>query len=159
MINITGLLSNAGRSFLRAFAGSLLVFIPGVLAAPNLGATRGLALAALVASLAAWLKAVQVFVPALSFASLVKSVFYASLLDSFSRAFLSSFVVLLVGLLESPEFGLSKSALIALVVGAVTAGIRAIQGLATTSEEPSGGSGFEVADRAALGNNVENVRA
>ncbi len=156
---MTGLLSNAGRSFLRAFAGSLLVFIPGVLAAPNLGAVRGLALAATVASLAAGLKAVQVFVPALSFASLVKSQFYASLLDSFMRAFLAALFTLLIGLLDAPEFALSKSALIAVIVGAVTAGVRAIQGLATSSENPSAGSGFEVNDRAPLGDNVQNVRA
>ena len=152
---MTGLLSNAGRSFLRAFAGTLLVFIPGVLAAPNLGATRGLALAATVASLAAGLKAIQVFIPSLSFASLVGNSFFSSLLDSFARAFLGSFTTLMIGLLGAPEFSASKSAIVAALVAAVTTGIRGVQGLATSSEEPSAGSGFEVADRAAMSENAQ----
>lgn len=156
---MTGLLSNAGRSFLRAFAGSLLVFLPGVLAAPNLNAVRGLALAATVASIAAGIKSVQVFIPALSFSSLVSSAFLGSLLDSFARAFLGTFSTLLLGLLSAPDFSPSKSALVAVIVGSVTAGTRALQGLSTTSESPSNGSGFEVNDRAPLGDNVENVRA
>jgi hypothetical protein len=65
------LLAAAGREFLRAFGASLVVLIPGVLSAPDLNQSYALGVAALFASLAAAVKAVQVFVPQLSFASVL----------------------------------------------------------------------------------------
>jgi hypothetical protein len=40
------LLSEAGRSFLRAFGGAMLILLPGVLAAPNLDQAKGIGVAA-----------------------------------------------------------------------------------------------------------------
>jgi hypothetical protein len=146
---MTGLLSNAGRSFLRPFIGSLLVLLPGVLAAPDTGTMTGLALAALIASVAAGLKAVQVFVPQLSFQSLLPG-FSGTLLDSFVRAFLGAFLVLAPGVLDAPNLAEGRALFTAAIVAAVTAGVRALQGFFTQGE-PVGNSGFDVADRKRLG--------
>lgn len=135
------LLSEAGRSFLRAFAGSLLILLPGVLAAPDMGQVLGLATAAVIASLVAGFKAIQVFVPQLSFSAYVDGL-AGALLDSFSRAFLASFLVLLEGVLAAPDFDAGKSLFVAALIAAVTAGVRAVQGLFTSGEEPAPNTGF-----------------
>lgn len=139
------LLSEAGRSFLRAFAGSLLVLVPGVLSAPNLDAARGLGVAALIASVTAGIKAVQVFVPRLSFAELVGEK-YGSLVDSFARAFLGAFLVLLPGMLNAPNLDEARALAVAAIVGAVTAGVRALQALFSPEDPLGGNSGFSLQD-------------
>lgn len=134
------LLSEAGRSFLRAFAGSLLILVPGVLAAPDLGGMKALGVAALISSAAAGIKAIQVFVPRLSFAELVGER-YGVWVDSAARAFLGALLVLLPGVLDAPDLGQSKALLTAAIIAAVTAAIRALQGVLTQGEfpNPSGG--------------------
>lgn len=52
-------LKNVALSFVRAFAASLLVFAIGLAQAPNFSFSRASGLAALVAALAAGLRAVQ----------------------------------------------------------------------------------------------------
>ncbi len=139
------LLSEAGRSFLRAFVGSLIVLLPGILAAPDFSGATALGLAALIASLAAGLKAIQVFVPQLSFRTLLNGTAaapYYAIVDSFARAFIAALIVSLVGLLAMPTEEWTKAAVIALVTGAITAGIRAIQGFFTPGDHPAPQSGF-----------------
>lgn len=140
------LLSEAGRSFLRAFGGSLLVLLPGVLAAPNLNGTIALGIAALVASLAAGLKTIQVFIPRLSFKSLLPArlALWGNYVDSFARAFVAAFVVSVLGWLAMPDLSVSKSLVVALLVAAVTAGIRAVQGLLTKGDVPNPDTGLDV---------------
>ena len=65
------LLAQAGRAALKAFVVTFLTFASGLLAATNLKEFSALAVGALVASGVAALKAVQVFVPSLSFAGLI----------------------------------------------------------------------------------------
>jgi len=48
---------------------------------------------------------------------------------SFARAFLATFLVGAVGIASSPDFSTAKAALIALVVAAITAGLRAVQAI------------------------------
>lgn len=137
------LLSEAGRSFLRAFGGSLVVLLPGILSAPTLHGVAALGIAAIIASLAAGLKAIQVFVPQLSFKSIKQLGAYYVYADSFARAFIAAFITAVVGILVMPTFSVSTSLIIAVVVGAVTAGIRAVQGLLTPGEVPSPQSGIK----------------
>lgn len=139
------LLSEAGRSFLRAFGGSLIVLFPGILAAPNMSGAVALGIAALVASLAAGLKAIQVFIPQLTFAALFPARFavYALWVDSFARAFLASFIVSIVGLLSMPTLDFGKSIIVGVIVGAITAGIRAVQSLLTPGEGPNPQAGLQ----------------
>lgn len=139
------LLSEAGRSFLRAFVGSLLILVPGVLAAPDLGGMKALGVAALISSVAAGLKALQVFVPRLSFAELVGEK-YGVFVDSAARAFLGSLLVLLPGVLDAPNLSESKALLIAAIIAAVTSAVRALQGLFTPGDFPAPNTGLSVQD-------------
>jgi hypothetical protein len=137
-MDVRHLFSEAGRSALRAFFGSIIVLLPGVLAAPNLNQAYALGVAALIAGLAAAFKALQVFVPQLSFKSVMsgKLAPYYIYVDSFVRAFLGTILTLGFGFLNAPDLSWSKAALVGILVAAVTAGIRAVQGLFTPGEPP-----------------------
>lgn len=145
---MSGLLSNAGRSFIRAFIASLIVLLPGILSAPNLSDVRGLATAAVISSIAAGLKALQVFIPQLSFAAFLDNAFYGAIVDSFVRAFLASGITLLLGVLSSPDLSLTRAALTGVLIGALAAAVRAVQGFMTTGEQPAPSTGFAKPDRA-----------
>lgn len=133
---MTTVLERAGASFLRAFGAALLVYSLGVLAAPNLNAALALGAAAIAASVAAGIRAVQVFIPALSFKSLLGEV-PGAYADAFARAFLGVATTAAAGWLAAPDLGTWKAAGTALVIGAVTAGLRAMQGLLTAGEHPA----------------------
>ena len=130
-------LANAGRAFLSAFGAALIVFLPGIFAAPNLDQSYALGVSALLASFAAGLKVLQDFIPFLSWSSLVDQP-YAAWLDSFTRGFLSYLIVTLPGILNAPNLSLDTAAALlgAVLVGALTAGIRAVEGLTTQGERP-----------------------
>lgn len=134
-------LAQAGREFLRAFGAALIILAPGVLAAPNLDQMFLLGVAALASAVAAGLKAVQAFVPQLSFAGLVRQPI-AAWLDAFVRAALGAFLVFVVGMLSAPELVWDKAAVVAALVGALSAGFRALEGLLTKGEDPAPQSGL-----------------
>lgn len=122
-------LEKAGLSFLRAFAVSALFLSTGVLNAANYSDAKALAIAAVFASLAAGLRAVQEFIPQLTTG-------YA-IADSFLRAFLATLSASLIGLFTAPDLAFSKSILLAVLIAAGTAGLRAVQGLFTNGEGPA----------------------
>lgn len=130
------LLQEAGREFLKAFLASLIVLLPGVLAATNLNNAFALGVAALFAAFAAGLKAVQVLVPKLSFASLISNKVTAAWLDAFSRAAIGAFLVSIISFLNTPDYTNVKALAVAAIVGAVSAGVRALEGLVTKGEFP-----------------------
>jgi hypothetical protein len=130
------LLSATGRAFLRVFVGALVVFAPGVLAAPDLQAMRSLGLAALLASTAAGIRAVQVFVPQLSVRHWIVDP-YGEWADSYLHGFLSSLLITLPGALEAPDLAAVRALLTAAIVGAAAAGARALQGTLTVGERPA----------------------
>lgn len=132
---MTTVLERAGASFLRAFLVTFLFAATGILNAPNQAAAVALAWAALAASIAAGIRAFQVFVPQFSFAAFVPQP-YAAWLDAFVRAFVGVFLTVWLGWLAAPDWSTWKSILVAAVIGAVTAGMRALQGLLTTGESP-----------------------
>lgn len=133
-------LEKAGASFLRAFGGALIVLAPGILAAPNLTGALLLAAAALGAALTAGFRALQVFVPQLTFKGVLGEV-KGAYADSFARAFLGSFLTLAPGIWVAPDLNTAKGAATAAIIGAVTAGIRAVQGLITKGEQPAPNAG------------------
>lgn len=135
------LLSAAGRSFLRAFVASILVFAPGVLSAPNLDQMYLLGVAAVVAAVAAGIRSIQVYIPALTISKYLGAP-YGVWADSALRAFLGSLVVTLPGVLNAPDLDTARSLGLAALVGAVTAAVRALQGLLTTGEHPAPASGI-----------------
>lgn len=130
------LLFAAGTSFLRAFGVAVLAYATGILAAPNMQTAVALSVAALLGSLAAGLRAVQVFVPQLTFASLLPQPLGAWV-DAFVRAFLATLLVSVTGWLASPDYDTWRSVGLAAVIGALAAGARALQGLLTKGHQPS----------------------
>ena len=135
------LLYEAGREFLKTFGVSLVVFVPGVLAATNLEQAQAFGVAALFASGAAGLKAIQVFFPRLSFAGLVRQPI-AAWLDAFTRASVPVFVATVIAWLNAPDYSNQKAFWVAAIVGAVAAGFRAVEGLLTKGETPLPNVGF-----------------
>lgn len=135
-MNFKELLSAAGRAFVGAFAVSVLTLSTGILAAPNLNEAYALGVAALFASLAAGIKVLQEFVPALRFGSYIAQPFGAYL-DAFLQAALGAFLVLLIGVLNAPDLATAKSLAVAAIVGALMAGFRALQGVITPGELPN----------------------
>ena len=132
------LLYEAGRAALKAFAVTFVTFAAGLVSATNLKEFSALAVAALVASGVAALKAVQVFIPQLSFAGWLKSKpVVASYLDAFTIAFLATFVVTLQGISDAPNYDAAKALVVGAVVGALQAAFRAVEGLATKGEFPA----------------------
>src|SRR5574342_859374 len=127
-MNFKEILSAAGRAFIGAFAVSVVALSTGILAAPNLSEAKALAVAALFASVAAGVKALQEFVPALRFGSYVPQP-YGAYLDAFVQAGLGAFLVSFVGVLAAPNLAEAKALGVAAVVGALMSGFRALQGL------------------------------
>jgi hypothetical protein len=134
------ILAQAGREFLRAFGAALVILAPGVLAAPNYNQMFLLGVSALAAAVAAGLKAVQAFVPAITFAAFISQPL-AAWIDAFVRAFLASVLVFAVGLLSAPELDFDKAVITAAIVAAVSAGFRALEGLLTKGEDPAPSTG------------------
>lgn len=141
---MTALLEKAGVAFLRAFGIAFLLAAPGILGAKDVGAAKAASIAMLVGAIAGGIKAVQVFVPQISFAAIMGQP-YAAWVDSFTRAFIGSFFVYANGWLAAPDWGTWKSAGLAAITGALTAGVRALQGLLTPGETPVPASGVKTA--------------
>ena len=135
------LLFAALTSFARAFLVTFVMAVTGILAAPNVSAGVALSIAALLASIVAGLRAIQVFIPQLSFDALLPQP-YAAWLDSFARAFLAALVVGAIGLLQAPNLPTDRSVYLAVLIGALSAGVRAIQGLLTSGDQPHEARGF-----------------
>lgn len=131
------LVEKAGASFLRAIAVSALAFIPGILNAPNYIEAKALAVGASFAVLAAGLRAIQVFFPQITTGN--------RFADSFLRMFLATFVGSLIGFLSAPDHNAAKAALLALLLGALAAGARAVQAAFTGGETPAPGTGLHTA--------------
>lgn len=135
------LLFAASTAFARVFAVTFLFALTTILTAPDQASAVALSWAALVASIVAGFRAIQVFIPQLSFASLLPQPF-AAWVDSFARAFLATFVTLLTGWLAAPDWSTWKSAVTGIIIGSLTAAVRALQGLVTPGESPKPDTGL-----------------
>jgi hypothetical protein len=137
---VTALLSAAGRAFLRAFVASLLVLGFGILAAPDLSHMYLVGVAALVGAFAAGLRAIQAYVKALALSTYLGHPF-GDWAESFLQGFVGSLIVTLPGIAGAPDFHTEKAFIVAAIIGAFNAAVRAIQGFATTGEHPTPGAG------------------
>lgn len=135
------LFSAVARSFLRAFIGALIVYAYGILAAPHVGDLRLLGVAALLGSIAAGLRAIQVYVPQLTISHWLGQPF-GTWADSFLRAFIGSLLITLPGALGAPNLHTVTALVVAAIVGAFTAGVRALQGMLTPGEHPAPSAGL-----------------
>jgi hypothetical protein len=143
VVDTNKVLFAAMTSFLRVFVSSFLVFVTGILSAPNQNAAISLSIAALTASLAAGLRALQVFVPQISFKSLVGQPL-AAWLDAFTIGSITAFITAITGWLAENDFTAWKSIVIGIVVGALSSGARAVQGLVTPGDWPAPAKGLAV---------------
>lgn len=130
------LLSAAGRSFLRAFVAALVAYGAGVLSAPGLGDTRLLGVAALLASVAAGVRSLQEYVPALDLVRYLPRP-WGGWANAFAHGFLASLVITLPGALDAPDLGAARSFATAALVGAFASGARALEGALTAGEIPA----------------------
>lgn len=137
------LVANAGRAFLHAFGASVVVLTIGVLAAPDLNRAYALGVAALLASFAAGIRTLQVFVPQLTFAQFLKQP-VAAWADAFARAAIGSLLVTIPGALGAPDLATGRSLGLAAIIGAATAGLRALEGFFTKGETPAPNVGVNV---------------
>jgi hypothetical protein len=123
-------------AFGRVFIVTFLLAATGILAAPDQASAVALSWAAFIASIVAGLRAITVFFPKLSFKTFLPQPI-AAWADSFMLAFLATFVTLLTGWLAAPEYATWKSAVTAILIGALTSGVRALQGFATSGDNPA----------------------
>lgn len=129
------LLSAAARAFLRAFFAALLIFAVGLMAAPNLDRIYLLGVSALLGAAAAGFRAVQAYVPKLSLVAYLGHP-YGDWGDSFVQAFVASLLVTLIGILGAPDLNTARALAVAGIIGALNAGVRALQGVLTVGESP-----------------------
>lgn len=124
-----------GTSFIRAFLGSLVVLTPGIYLAPDLNSAYLMAVSALYAAATAGYRAVQHFFPQLSFARWFDQP-WAAYADSFTRAFAGTLTISVPAIWYAPDFVTAKALAVAALVGAATAGWRAVQGAVSKGERP-----------------------
>lgn len=136
-------LSNMGRAALKALLSGLLIVAIGVSHQTNLNGAVAVGIAGLIAIGAAVLAAVQTYIPALSVKAYIPAP-WGPAIDSFIHAALPYFLVAVIGILNEPDMAAWKAAIVAAIVGAVNAGLRAIQGAATPGDLPSIGGGLPV---------------
>lgn len=135
------ILAGAGRRFLHAVAAALIVFVLGLLAAPDLIAdnVRLYGVAFLVAIGAAFLKFVSDVFPFFRVSNYVSDKYkvYAAWMDAFLQAAVAAFVVAAPGVFDAPDLKTAGAIAVAALIGALTAGVRAIEGLLTPEERPA----------------------
>lgn len=141
MSSFKSTLSGAGRAFLAAFGSTLLLLATGVLTAPDVATAQVVAVAALIASVSAGVKALVSWVPLLSFRSLLPQPL-AAWVDAFAQGFVGALLVGLANWLDAGDVSNYNMALTAVFVGALVAGVRALQGLLTEGEYPLLEKGF-----------------
>lgn len=127
-------LSAAGRSFLRAFGANLIVLAPGILAAPTIRGAELLAVAGLAASVACGIRAIQAYIPSLTVAKYLGGI--GVYVDSALRAFAGSLCVTLPGVFMAHSLHTGTALATAALIGAVSAGLRGLQGSLTLGESP-----------------------
>lgn len=135
------LVSAAGRAFLRAFVAALIIYGIGISTAPQLHQTYLIGVSAILGAFGAGIRALQAYVPALSFVKYLGHP-YGDWVDSFAHGFLGSLLVTLPGAFGAPDLNTVRSLVIAAIIGAANAGLRALQGTFTIGEAPRPAKGL-----------------
>ena len=134
------ILASAGRRFLHTAVAAFITFVLGLLAAPDLvlDNLRVYGVVFLVAVGAALLKFISEVFPHFSVARYAPDKYkvYAAWLDAFLQAAVAAFVVAAPGIFDAPDLKTAGAIAVAALIGALTAGVRAIEGLLTPSERP-----------------------
>lgn len=139
-------LTPAARRLLQVALTAGFVFTTGFIALLNtpdfsLDNVKDLGVVFLVAVAAAVINFVAQVFPFFSFATLGIPQPYAAWLDAFAQAFVGSLVVTLPGALDAPDLSTGLALAVSALIGALTAGVRALEGVLTPGESPSPGFG------------------
>jgi hypothetical protein len=134
-------LSTAGRAGIRAVVAAIIVYAAGIAAAPSLDKLLLFGVALLVAFFAAALRVIQAYLPGLSLAKYLGHP-YGDWADSFLQGFVAALIVGLPGIAGAPNLSAAGGLVVALILGAFTAGARAAQGLLTRGESPAPATGI-----------------
>lgn len=132
-------LEKAGRAFLFAFAGSVVIYMPGILEAPNLKDASGLGVAALGAALAAGLLAIKALLPSFSLGSVLPflSVANVARVDMFVATFIGTLIVGITDFIkQAPDLTGWDAVIVPVLTGALAAAFRTLVGAATPGETP-----------------------
>lgn len=135
------LLIDAGLGFVRAFVPNLVIWAPGILAAPNLNEMYLVGVAALASSFSAGLKVLKEFVPLFTTAGFLPQP-WAAWVDAFLIGGLGALLVGVINWLNSPDLSLTTAVVVGILVGAGTAAFRALEGTLTKGETPSPDRGY-----------------
>lgn len=128
-------LENAGRAFLKVIGPALLVVAIGISQQPNLDRATAVGIAGLFAALAAGLTAIQTFVPQITVRYWIGDP-AGRYVDAFIHGFLGAFITALIGILNEPSLATWKSAVVGLIVGALTAGLQAVEEVLSPTPVP-----------------------
>lgn len=134
-------LTDAALAFLKVTGAALIVVAVGVTQQSNLDGAIALGIAGLMAAIGSGIAAVQAYVPQLSLRAYLPDP-AGAIADSFLHAFLGAFLTAIAGWLAEPNYAAWKAFLIGAVVGALSAGFRAVQGALTPSQAPFRGVGL-----------------
>jgi hypothetical protein len=132
---MVAVLENAGRAFLKVFAPALLVVAIGISTQPNLDRATAVGIAGLFAAIAAGLAALQTYVPALTFRYWVGDP-AGRYVDAFAHGFLGALLTAIIGILNEPSLATWKALLVGAIVGAITAGLQAVEEVLSPAPVP-----------------------
>jgi hypothetical protein len=138
-------LNAAGRAFLFAFGAAVVVYVPGVLEAPDVDGAAMLGLAAVAASFTAGLAAVKQLLPSFSWKTVLGKwlpVPWISRLDIFTFTAAGTLIVSVSDVLSTaPNLSTWPSAFTAAATGALAAGFRTAVAAGTKGETPLSAKG------------------
>lgn len=136
------ILSAMGRAFLRDGGIAFLALATGILAAPNLNQAAALSGAASIAALVGGVRAIRVFVPALSQAianAIGAPVAYAEVILTGITTLLVGFLALVEGVLSAPNLDAGRAIALSGMLAIGTALVRVVQAFLTPGEPGPGG--------------------
>lgn len=132
---MTVLLAAAGRTFLKTFIAALVAYAITFGATEDVNHLPLLLFSVVLAAAAAGITSLQVFVPQLTFSHFIPLP-YGAWVDSFVHGFLGSLFVTLPLALTTPDITTKWGLLLPVFVGAVNAGLRALEGSLTLGQFP-----------------------
>lgn len=132
---MVAVLENAGRAFLKVFLPGLIVVAIGVSSQPNLNAAIAVGIAGIIGLLAAALTAIQTYVPQITVRYYIGDP-AGRYVDAFLHGFLAAFLTAIIGILNEPSLAGWKSLIVGAIVGAMTAGLQAVEELLSPVPTP-----------------------
>lgn len=133
-------LSEAGRELLKVLAVGLLALGVSMTAQPSFHGAVLIGLAGVLGIGASLLKVIAAYIPLLSWKTYLRDP-WGAMADAFTHAGLSTLVASLIGILALHDLSTWKSLLAGAIIGALNAGLTAIEHAFTPTLRPAPDSG------------------